>query len=76
MTGMISRLFSTREIDVRQSLCFDALRGVDQQQRALAGGQRASDLVAEVDVARGIDQVEDVLIAVSAPYSSAERDAP
>ncbi len=53
-----------REVEVGQRLRLDALRGVDQQQGALAGGQRAADLVGEVDVARGVDHVQDVVPAV------------
>ena len=48
-------------VAVGQGLGLDALRGVDQQDRTLAGGQRAADLVAEVDVARGVDEVEGVV---------------
>ena len=49
-----------RQVQVGQRLRLDALRGVDQQDRSLAGGQAAGDLVAEVDVAGGVDQVEHV----------------
>ena len=50
-----------RQIGVGQRLRLDALRRVHQQQRALARRQRPRDLVREVDVARRVDQVEDVL---------------
>ena len=53
-----------REVGVGQRLRLDALRRVDEQQRAFAGGERARDLVAEVDVARRVDQVEHVLLPV------------
>ena len=49
-----------REVEVRQRLRLDALRGVDQQDRGLAGLERAGDLVGEVDVAGGVDHVEHV----------------
>ena len=52
MTGMISSPASERQVEVGERLRLDALRGVDDQDRALAGGQRARDLVGEVDVAR------------------------
>ena len=52
------------QVDVGQRLRLDALGGVDDQQRALAGGQRARDFVGEVDVAGRVDQVELVLLAV------------
>jgi multidrug efflux pump subunit AcrA (membrane-fusion protein) len=53
-----------RLIDVGQRLGLDALRGVDHQQRAFAGGQRAADLIGEVDVAGRVHQVEDIGLAV------------
>ena len=65
-----------REVGVGQRLRLDALRGVDHQQRAFAGGQRARDLVGEVDVPGRVDQVEDVLLAVVARCSSGGPDAP
>ena len=49
------------QVEVGQGLRLDALRGVDQQDRALARGERAADLVGEVDVARGVDEVQDVV---------------
>ena len=53
-----------RLVDVGERLRLDALAGVDHQERALAGGERAVDLVGEVDVAGRVDQVEDVVLAV------------
>ena len=47
------------QVQVGQRLRLDALRGVDEQHRALAGFQRAGHLVGEVDVAGGVDQVQD-----------------
>ena len=47
-----------RGVAVGDRLRLDALRGVDHQQRAFAGGERARDFVAEVDVAGGVDEVE------------------
>ena len=52
-------------IDVGQRLRLDALARVDHQQRALAGRERAVDLVGEVDMAGGVDQVEDVVLAIA-----------
>ena len=54
-----------RQVDVRQRLRLDALRGIDDEQRALARGERARDLVAEVHVAGRVDQVQLVLDAVA-----------
>ena len=48
-------------VAVGQRLGLNPLRGVDQEHGALAGGQRAGHLVAEVDVAGGVDEVEDVV---------------
>ncbi len=49
-------------VAVGQGLGLNALGGVDQEHRPLAGGQRTAHLVAEVDVARGVDQVEGVVL--------------
>ncbi len=54
-----------RDVDVGDRLRLDALRGVDDEDGALAGGKRARYLVGEVDVAGRIDQVELVLLAVA-----------
>ena len=56
-------------IAVGQGLGLDPLGGVDQQHRPLAGGQRPADLVAEVDVAGGVDEMEGV-VAPAAPGRS------
>ena len=53
-----------REVDVGHRLRLDALGRVDDQERALAGGQAAADLVGEVDVAGSVDQVQLVGLAV------------
>ena len=52
------------EVDVGERLRLDALRGVDDEDRALAGRERSAHLVREVDVARRVDQVELVGLAV------------
>ena len=51
-----------RLVDVGERLRLDPLRRVDHQQRALAGGEAAADLIGEVDVARRVHQVEDVAL--------------
>ena len=53
-----------REGGVSDRLGFHALGGVDQQHRAFTGGKRAGDFVGEVDVPRGVDEIEDVLLTV------------
>ena len=55
-----------REKEVAQRLRLDALRRVHHQDRALARGERARDLVGEVHVPRGVDEVELVVHAVRA----------
>ena len=52
------------EIGIGERLGFDALRGIDDEQRAFAGGEGARDFVREVDVAGRVDQVELVGLAV------------
>ena len=49
---------------VGQRLCLDALRGVDNQDGALAGLEGSAHLVREVDVAGGVDEVQRVGLAV------------
>ena len=53
------------EVGVRKRLRLHALARVHDEQRALAGGQRAADLVVEVHVARRVNEVERILLAVS-----------
>ena len=52
------------EIGVGQSLRFDALRGVDDEQRAFARRERARNFVGKIHVAGRVDQVELVGLAV------------
>ena len=53
------------EVGVGERLRLDALRGVDDEQRALARRERARDLVGEVDVAGRVDEVQLVGLAVA-----------
>ena len=53
-----------RGVAVGHRLRLHALGRIHHQQRALAGGQRAADLVAEVDVARRVDEVQEVGLPV------------
>ena len=52
------------EVGVAERLRFDALRRVHDQQRALARGQRARDLVVEVYMPGRVDQVHLIGLAV------------
>ena len=53
-----------RVIDIGERLRLDALAGIDHQQRAFAGGQRARHLIGEIDMAGRVHQVEDIGLAV------------
>ena len=54
-------------VAVRHGLRLDALRGVDHEHRAFARGERAAHLAREVDVPGGIDEVEEIGLAVLRP---------
>ena len=64
-----------REVGVRERLRLDALRGVDHEQRPLAGLQRARDLVGEVDMPGRVDEVELVALPGDADGLGLDRDA-
>src|SRR5574340_223025 len=53
------------KIEVGKRLRLNPLCGIDEEQDALAGGKRAGNLVGKVYVARRVDQVEGVLLAVA-----------
>ncbi len=59
-----------------QGLGLDALGGVDQQYRPLAGRQGPAHLVAEVDVAGSVDEVQDVALAADPDVLGLDGDAP
>jgi len=50
-----------------------SLTGVDQQQGPLAGGQGPRDLIGEIDMPRGVDQVEKIAPAVLPRVGEADR---
>jgi hypothetical protein len=60
-------------VAVGHRLRLDALRGIDHQQRAFAGRQRAADFVGKVDVARSVDQVQVVGLAVAGDIAQGRR---
>jgi hypothetical protein len=64
------------QVAVGQGLGLDALGRVDQQDHAFAGREGPAHLVAEVDVARGVDQVEDVVLVGEANRLELDGDAP
>ena len=51
-------------VDIGQRLGLDALGGVHHQQAALNRAHASADLIGEIDVAGGVDEVEDVGFAV------------
>ena len=61
------------EVHVGERLGLDALGGVDDEDGALAGLEAAADLVAEVDVAGRVDEVEAVHLAVARGVLQAHR---
>ena len=71
-----SRSFSSGQVAVGQSLGLDALGGVDDEDDRLAGGQRPAHLVGEVDVTRGVDQVDDVVVPGQPNRLELDRDSP
>ena len=54
-----------RGVAVGHGLRFDALAGIDHQQRTLASRQRATDLIREVNMARRVDQIEVVGLSIA-----------
>ena len=64
------------QIGVGHGLSLNALRRVDDQERAFARAQAARDLVVEVDVPGGVDQLELVVVAVLRTEASGAPTAP
>ena len=62
-----------RRVGVGDGLGLDALGRVHDQQRALAGGEAARDLVGEVDVPWSVDQVQVVGLAVGRLIGDPDR---
>ena len=60
-------------IAVGHALGFDALSGINHQQRTLAGRQRSRDLVGKIHVSRRIDEIE--LIDLAGDRFETERHA-
>ena len=63
------------EVDVRHRLGLDALGGIDDEDRSLARGQTARDLVREIDMTGRVDQVEQIIVAVLRVVDHADRVA-
>jgi len=61
------------QVEVGQRLGLDPLGGIDDQDGPLTGGQRAGDLVGEVDVPRRVDEVERVDLTVPRAIEQPDR---
>ena len=64
-----------REVAVGEGLRLDALRRVDEEQRAFARGKAARHLVPEVDVPGRVDEAEDVVLPLEAHVLGLDGDA-
>ena len=64
-----------RQVGVRERLRLDPLRGVHEEERALARLERARHLVGEVDVTGRVDQVQLVALPLDADGLRLDRDA-
>ena len=58
------QIFVQRQIDVRQSLRFHALRRVHNKHRALTSRERAGNLIGKVHMARRVNEIVDVFLSV------------
>src|SRR4029450_9709906 len=50
-------------MNVRHRLRLHSLRRIDNQERALAGSEAARNLIAKIDVPRGIEQVQSIVLS-------------
>ena len=64
-----------RDLEQAQRLRLDALRGVEQHDRAVGGREHAQRVLGEVLVARGVEQVEDRVGVLEAQHGRGHRDA-
>ena len=62
-----------RQIDVGHGLRFHSLGGVHHQDRSFAGSQTPGNLVGEIHVAGGIDEVQDIGFAAGGPVVEPHR---
>ena len=51
-------------VEIRDGLCLYALRGINDQQGTFAGSYGTGDLVGEVHMSRGINEVQDIFLAL------------
>ncbi len=62
-----------RHIDVREGLRLDALARIDHQQRALARGETARNLIGKIDMPGSINKIQDVGLAVFRGVAEPDR---
>ena len=53
------------QIYVRQCLCLNSLCRIHDKDCAVTGGKASGNLIVKIDMSRGIDQVEDILLPVA-----------
>ena len=58
-------------IDIGKGLRFNALRGIDNKQRAFTGCQRARDFIGKVHMAGRVHQIEDIILTILGPVIEA-----
>ena len=63
-------------MNIGDRLRLDALGGVHDEQRALAGGEAARNFVGEIDVPGRVEQVQPVFLAGLGLVAHRDRDAP
>ena len=56
------------EVGIGEGLGLNALGGIDKEQRTFACVEAARHLVGEVDVSRGVDEIENVRVPVGRPF--------
>ena len=62
-----------RQVGIGQGLGLDALGRVHNQHRSLAGGQRTGNLIVEVHVTGGVDQIQGVALPVGGGVVQPDR---
>lgn len=62
-----------RQVKVGDGLGLDPLGRIDKEQCAFTGSQRTGDFIREINMARGINEVQEIVPAVLRPVSKADR---
>lgn len=73
--GLMHRQYMSRDIRRATDLGTDSLDGVNQNERAITQSRGGGDLAREVDVSRGVDQVDAVLLEYRvAAWTGSDRE--